>query len=120
MKFISKEDAEKLSPEDAARDYESTIIGVSAILFGAGFLGAILALGYQIYQWLKTGVWIELPFYVMFDWLEIDLSVIGNMEWQGVKKILKWLLELPLSLMSFVIGSSLAYLFAVIFSSKET
>jgi hypothetical protein len=118
MKFISKEESEKLSPADDAREYESTIAGVSAFMLGAGFLGTVLVLGYQIYQWLKTGVWIAVPFYFLFTWLKIDLSVIGNMEWQGIKKILIWLLELPLSLMSIALGGVLAYLFAVIFRPK--
>lgn len=118
MEFISKEESEKLSPADAAREYESTIARASALMFGVGFLGTLLVVGYQLYQWLKTGNWIELPFYFLLTWLKIDLSVIANMEWQGIKKILMWLLELPLSLMSIGLGGVLAYLFAVIFRPK--
>ncbi len=119
MKFISREESEKLSQEDAGREYESTISEVMpAFLFVTGFLGTFLVLGYQIYLWLKTGAWIELPFYVLFAWLKIDLSLIANMEWQGVKKIFIWLLELPLSLMSVVLGGVLAWLFAVAFKPK--
>ena len=120
MKFISEE-SEKPSPADAAKEQESTfeemLENVVALIIMAGLLGGILVFGYQIKQWLKTGVWIEFPFILMFTWLKIDLSVIANMEWQGIKKILVWFLELPLSLMLIALGVALASLLIAVTSS---
>ena len=59
-----------------------------------------------------------MPFYVLFSWLDLDLSAIAHMKWQGVKKILIWILELPLSLMSIVLGGAIAYVFMSTFEPE--
>jgi hypothetical protein len=98
--------------------YDKIIEAISGSIVGLGFLGAVIILGYQIFQWLKTGEWLQMPFYVLFSWLDIDLSVIANITWQGVKKILIWILELPLSLMSIVLGGLIAYVFMSTFEPE--
>lgn len=82
------------------------------------FLAGFIVLGYQVYHWLKTASWIELPLYVVFEWLEIDLSFISNMKWQGIKAIFIWILESPLSLMLFVFGGLISWAFIAIADSK--
>lgn len=93
----------------AAQSRGETIAGVSALFCMVWFLGGFIVLGYQIVQWLKTAIWVELPMYVVFDWLEIELSFISDMKWQGIKAILIWLLEWPLSATLFVFGGLISW-----------
>lgn len=99
--------------------YGEIIEAISGSIVGLGFLAAVIVLGYQLFQWLKTGQWLQMSFYVLFSWLDLDLSAIANMKWQGVKKILIWILELPLSLMSIVLGGVIAYLFRSTFEPES-
>lgn len=66
-------------------------------------LGALLLfigiLGWQIYDWLRTGIWTELPFLVLFDLLNLNVSgVYQPGDWHGAAAIARWVLELPLSI----------------------
>lgn len=99
--------------------YENSVKGIAALIGGIGFMGAAV-LGYQILQWLKTGVWIEMPLSMLFVWFQFDLSPVMNMEWQGTKKIILWFLDLPLSLVLPVVGGALAYLVCAIYLPKES
>lgn len=98
--------------------YGEIFEAISGSVVGLGFLAAVIVLGYQICPWLKTGEWLQMPFYVLFSWLDLDISAIANMKWQGVKKILIWILDLPLSLMSIVLGGVIAYVFMSTFEPE--
>ena len=92
---------------------------IAAVLFCmVWFLSGFIVIGYQIVKWLKTATWVEFPLYVIFDWLEIELSFITNMKWQGVKAILLWLLECPLSSMLFVFGGLITWAFIAAAESR--
>ena len=41
--------------------YGKIIEAISGSIVGLGFLGAVIVLGYQIFQWLKTGEWLQMP-----------------------------------------------------------
>lgn len=65
----------------------------------ASLIFAAVVLGWQIYYWLRTSVWIPLPLAYAFDYIGIDLSsVYMPSSWQGLAEIAQWLLNLPMSL----------------------
>jgi hypothetical protein len=91
----------------------------------AGQLGLLIILVaisvfiYQVYLWLRTGTWTPMPFYLIFNWLGVDLSPIGNMEWQGIKKIIIFILEFPLSVMLFLLGFTVMVYAPNLFAEKN-
>ncbi|MFN2160510.1 MAG: hypothetical protein ACK2UN_00430, partial [Candidatus Promineifilaceae bacterium] len=52
---------------------------------------------YQAYLWLKTGVWNAIPLYALLDWLSVDYAGLRAIEWLGIRKILLWIVEMPLA-----------------------
>jgi len=92
--------------------FQDKVESISLSIIGYSFLAGALFVGYQCFQWLKTGVWPELPLVYLFIWLQIDISSISNMQWEGIKKILTWLLiETPLSLFTVGAGVVIGVLF---------
>lgn len=91
----------------------------------AGQLGLLIILValsvfiYQVYLWLRTGTWTPMPFYLLFSWLGVDLSPIGNMEWQGIKKIIIFVLEFPLSVMLILLGFTFIFYVPNLLSEKN-
>jgi hypothetical protein len=82
---------------------EPTFFGdLIASIFGFGFLLPIGILAYQIYLWLKHGEWHPIPVSSALSYLDVNLTSIYNMEWQGAKKIILWLLNLPFSFVIFI------------------
>ncbi len=78
---------------------------VCLVLIGCGFF----IIGEQIYNWLKTNVWNELPLINEVALLPQDnifVSWINNPEsWHGLHKIIVWILEIiPLSLFTIYLG----------------
>lgn len=64
-----------------------------------GLLGALTIVGWQVFQWLRTGVWIPIPISEGFAYLGIDLTwVYMPADWQGLAKVVQWLLEIPLAI----------------------
>ena len=60
---------------------------------------AVAVIGWQVYTWLRLGAWPGLPFFDLFKYFEIDLSIVyAPTDWQGLAKIARWILDLPLSL----------------------
>lgn len=110
----SPEESRARAAETRAETYAFAAYFFCATWFLAGFI----VLGYQVYHWLKTAPWIDLPLYVVFEWLEINPSFISNMKWQGIKVIFIWILELPLSLMLFVFGGLITWAFIAIAESE--
>jgi len=102
------------------KKFQEKITDISWSIFSVGFLCSLLSIGYEIFIWLKTGEWLHLSFYSVFVWLNIDLfAPLQKIEWQGIKKIFLWYLELPLSIGLIVTGAIFGGLFYAIFSRKE-
>ncbi len=60
---------------------------------------AVTVIGWQVYTWLRLGAWPELPFFELFRYFEIDLTIVyAPTDWHGIAKIAQWILDLPLSL----------------------
>lgn len=80
------------------------------ISFAVALLFSLGILGWQVFKWMRTGVWIPLPFSKAFEYFGADLSPIYYpSDWYGLAKIGQWILELPLSLCipAIIIASAL-------------
>jgi hypothetical protein len=74
---------------------ESVVIAA----YGVGSMGALAILGWQVFHWLRTSIWIPLPMYEAFSYLGIDLTrVYMPTDWQGLAKVAHWLLDVPLAI----------------------
>jgi hypothetical protein len=101
-------------------EFQDKVTDISWGIFSIGFLASLLSVGYEIFAWLKNGEWPRLPFYAVFAWLNLDpFSPVNSIEWQGIKKILVWCLELPLSVGFLGLGAVLGGAFYAIFSRKD-
>lgn len=76
--------------------------GLSAAL---GFFAAVCILVYQAVLWLKEGEWTPIPISSVLGKLDIDYYAVVNIRWAGAQKIVVWLLDLPLSFGTVVLGS---------------
>jgi hypothetical protein len=82
------------------------IFYISRAIFSIGILCAFLSIGYEVLVWIKTGEWANLRFYMLFSWLNIDpVSLVHGIGWMGIRKILLWCLELPLSVGFVLVGA---------------
>lgn len=80
--------------EKARRLLASTLL----LAVGAAWLVGAAVLGWQVLQWLRTSVWHEVPFLQFFVHVGIDMSAAYSpTSWQGLAKIARWILDLPLS-----------------------
>ena len=69
------------------------------------FLGCIGVLGYQIFFWLKNGLWISFPVRLIFLRIMPDSSIIwlrDETTWTGLKRALILISQAPLSLFLFI------------------
>lgn len=98
--------------------HNEKIADISWAIFTICWVSSIIIIGYNIFQWLKTGVWVDIPFYSAFSWIGLDRSSI-TVEWQGVKKLIFWVIEAPLSLVLFISGAVLGFLFKTIFTMND-
>jgi hypothetical protein len=69
-------------------------------ILGAGIVAAIGILGWQVYTYLKLGIWQSLSVITALLWLNIDWARSPH-DWLGVYKVLD---GMPLSLAAFLIG----------------
>lgn len=81
----------------------------SAIPVLLGILVATLIFGYQCFNWLQNGYWLELPLVTLFSSQEFFTNYNSWYNspdsWLGLNKIIKWLLEkLPLSISAIGVG----------------
>lgn len=80
--------------------------GFLAVLFSFSGFGL---LGYQVFFWLKDGVWTEFPLLVVFNAL-FENTALGSWishpeSWYGLQTVTLWILEnVPLSLALIVLG----------------
>ncbi len=78
---------------DYFADIAYFIINFIAVLVGIGILG------WQVYYWLKNGVWANLPLALAFEYFGFNLNPIFNpVDWHGLAKIAAWLLNCPLAM----------------------
>ncbi len=90
----------------------SATVGFIATLVFCSGLGLI---AYQVFLWLKDGVWSEYPIFVLFNFLFESTALHQWMShpesWFGLQKLLTWVLEnTPLSLALIVPGLTVAFL----------
>jgi len=100
--------------------FQDNVTDISWGIFSIGFLAGFLSIGYEVFVWLKHGEWPHLPFSTVLAWLNLDpFTLVASIEWQGIKKILLWCLELPLSVGLMGSGAVLGSAFYAIFSRKD-
>src|SRR5258706_4529381 len=69
------------------------LIGLAVILLGAGLFA------YQLLLWLQHGEWTSFDVKSGMQWgLGHSVGPVPDMKWKGVRKLLEWLLEMPLGL----------------------
>jgi len=66
-------------------------------IIGLGLFSTVCILGYQFFHWLKSGEWISLPLYKALQYLGISFDGLLDLQWQGMQKLLFWVLELPIA-----------------------
>jgi hypothetical protein len=82
------------------------------IAYGGGALFAIGLLGWQVFQWLRTGHWHTIPFGDAIRFFGIDLSTTDLLWTSSVaEKLVRWFLETPLfvTLPAVLIGVAHAF-----------
>lgn len=78
----------------------SGVLMLSATLV---FLSGFCVVGYQVFLWLKNGIWTEFPLHVTFNYLfegtALQAWLSQPESWHGLHRITAWALEnIPLSL----------------------
>lgn len=97
----------------AGYDVSIALLGIfTAILF---FLSA-LSLGYQVYEFLKDGIW---PSYTGEDFLFALRISSPTFSWVGVQKIYIWITRLPLPLLFFIAGGLLWWITIAIANERD-
>lgn len=86
-------------------------------------MAGAITLGYQVYLWLKIGQWVPIPLSAALTWGGFAFAPIFDVKWLGLRKILIWVLDLPLSVMlivgSFPLGYAVGHLVAAAFEGRE-
>jgi hypothetical protein len=98
-----REVRELSQPMDEGNPFVESIAGVISLVIWGGLLFGPGVLCWQILQWLKNGQWSPVPVSKALDYVELPYP---DLEWQGVQKILDNLLDLPLSVVSFILAVS--------------
>ena len=88
--------------EQGKSDWRETATVFLMIGLVALFLSGPAVWTYQTYSWLKHGEW---PIFTLWDGLYyLGVTPYPQVEWQGVQKIIDWIMMCPLGLSLFVIG----------------
>jgi hypothetical protein len=66
-------------------------------------------LGYQASQWLKYGEWPNFPIIMFLEKVNVYPQLTG---WVGFDKIYGWILDLPISIIPFLMGVLCIWLIA--------
>jgi hypothetical protein len=72
-------------------------VGVCVVLCGIGLLL------YQCGLWLKDGHWTSIELQEL--WSRRPLKI----DWAGLRQIIQWIIELPLSVVAFLLGTYLVW-----------
>jgi hypothetical protein len=86
-------------------------------IFSIGWISGIFILIFDIFAWLKQGVWPDTTIFEVTMKFGFDLySLVYRIDWIGVKKILLWILELDLTLFAPLLGAIVGGLCSLIFA----
>lgn len=94
---------------DTSRDRQNEVAGWVGLVGAFGFLAGGGIFLYQLYLWLRLGQWVSFPVSTLIVWLGFDYSSVTDIAWIGVRKLVVWILELPLSIASIVAGFAIGY-----------
>jgi len=85
--------------KDAQKKCFEEGLGVLAgIVFIGPMLFALTVVGWQVTNYLKRGVWHELPFSIVFRWIGVDVSAVyAPNSWVGLANMSAWVLDTPMS-----------------------
>src|SRR3989304_79898 len=74
---------------DKIESMRKEIVGwLQGILIGLPIFVGLIIFGWQIYNWLKLGYWIDMPLVTAFKYIGINLTPIYYpTDWQGVAKV---------------------------------
>ena len=102
--------------EKLSREIEGCVSLIFSLILTAGFLVGLSLVAWQIYGWLRFGVWNPLP--ISLIWATPDFS---RITWVGLRQVVEpvwlWLLGIPLSV--FIPASTLALLAAFLESTNN-
>lgn len=76
---------------------------IIAFLTGLSFLLLLSILSYQIQFWLQHGSWVPFPLYKLIYYFDIDLYFVLNIKPDGIREIIISILELPVSVILFIL-----------------
>lgn len=83
------------SVEGKIRDSISIAAGVAGLLWIGALLSPALIVGWQVFHWLRHGVWESWPLWRAMDAISVPAPYT---EWRGAQQIIAWTVELPLAL----------------------
>lgn len=67
-------------------------------LIGLSIFIGLYIFSWQVYKWLKTSVWIEMPISIPINYIGVNLSPIYSPEdWKGIAKVARWICAWPSS-----------------------
>jgi len=93
---------------------EKSMPASGCVVMAAGFLGAILVLLYQAFEWLRTGHWPSLTMTTLapsFLSGDLDAWFVDPKSWYGLHAIIKLCFDEPLWL--WIIGCSLGLVYVL-------
>jgi len=100
--------------EGSFRDEIGCFFSFVGVLWWIG--SPVSVLGWQIYTWLKHGVWTPLAMHQVFASLGIGLEGIYHpTDWKGLAIVAQWFLEWPMSIGLPVWGGLLIGIVAAMF-----
>lgn len=73
----------------------------------------LLVLGYQALFWLQRGWWLPITLYDGFSYINVEPPYPTPGTWQGLGKIIDWVLGWPLSFSLFAACMMLVWLYAM-------
>jgi hypothetical protein len=75
-------------------DFLGTLVGAVIAATALTLAGVV---GYQVLDWLKTGVWTEFP-------ISRIAGPVGALEWKGLQKIIEFLFSLHIGFLIVIVG----------------
>lgn len=90
-------------PKTLGEQWNIVLDHIGSIFLILGVMGGLGIVGYQCFLWLRFGEWIKIPASTIIPLKLVGWAYMGS-EWLGIKKIVIWITELPLSLFVFIVG----------------
>lgn len=92
----------------AADDLEIVRSGYWLVAIATSFGSAVAVIAVQSVYWLKHGEWPAFTVARLLSWLGFHVA---SVNWTGVQRILRWLLDCPVAGALLAVGSTLILLF---------